>query len=92
LGDSQERPGVKNLFGLNVLVTKNISSGTFLVGSGSLIGAKIRDRMSMQMEIATQHSDFWSKNLIALRAEKGICLLVKRPDSFITGSFSTSPA
>lgn len=82
----------ENLWGLTPVVTNNIASGTFLVGSGSPVGAEIRDRMGMEVEIATQHSDFFTKNLIAIRAEKRTALLTKRPNSFITGTFSTSPA
>jgi len=51
----------QDLVGLNVVVTTNISSGTFLIGSGSLIAAEIRDRMSMQVEIATQHASFFPR-------------------------------
>lgn len=79
------------IFDLMPIVTTNITSGTFLVGSGSPIAAEIRDRMGMTVEVATQHSDYFTKNLVAIRAEKRLCLVVKRPASFITGSFSTSP-
>ena len=38
------------------------------------------------------YSDWFTKNLIAIRAEKRLTLCVYRPASFITGSFTTSPA
>ena len=79
------------VFDLVPVVTTSISAGTFLVGSGSPVAAEIRDRMEMTVEIATQHSDFFTRNLIAIRAEKRLCLVTKRPGSFIAGSFSTSP-
>ena len=66
---------VTSLFGLTPIVTNSIASGTFLVGSGSATAAEIRDRMGMQVEISTQHSDYFVKNLIAIRAEKR-CALV----------------
>lgn len=101
LGDAQQPAGVAvtggtirtapNLFGLLPIVTTSIASGTFLVGSGNPIAAEIRDRMEMTVEIATQHSDFFTKNLIAIRVEKRTVLLTKRPASFITGTFNTSP-
>jgi HK97 family phage major capsid protein len=101
LGNPQESVGTPltgglmqappRIFGLVPVVTTSIASGTFLIGSGSPIACEIRDRMGMQVEIATQHSDYFTKNLIAIRAEKRLCLVTKRPGSFITGSFSTSP-
>ena len=90
LGDPQAtvRP---NIFGLDVVVTTSISQGTFLVGSGNPAAAEIRDRMSMQVEISTENQDFFLRNLIAVRAEKRLCLVVKRGASFVQGSFVTSP-
>lgn len=81
----------KNIFGLTPVPTTNMSSGNFLVGSGNPIASEIRDRMEMQVEIATQHADFFAKNLIAIRAEKRLALVVKRPNSYIDGTFTTSP-
>ena len=90
LGDPQitVRP---TLFGLDVVPTTNIASGTFLVGSGNAEAAEIRDRMEMQVEISTEHSDYFVKNLVAIRAEKRLALVVKRAASYITGTFTTSP-
>ena len=48
--------------------------------------------MGVTVEIATQHSDYPTKNLIAIRAEKRAALVVSRPASYITGTFTTSPA
>jgi HK97 family phage major capsid protein len=82
-----------SLFGLQVAYTTSIAQGSFLVGSGSPIASEIRDRMQMQVEISTEHSDYFTRNLVAIRAEKRLCLIVKRPASYIVGSFSgTSPA
>jgi HK97 family phage major capsid protein len=90
LGDPQTvaRP---NLFGLDVVDTTSIASGTFLVGSGSPIGSQIRDRMEMTVEISTEHMDFFQRNLVAIRGEKRLAMVVKRPLSYVTGTFSTSP-
>src|SRR5579885_1694570 len=92
LGGTNFQPVPINVFGLMMVPTTSISQGTFLVGSGNPAAAEIRDRMEMTVEISTQHMDFFTKNLIAIRAEKRLALIVKRPGSFITGSFSTSPA
>lgn len=90
LGDPQiaVRP---NIFGLDVVPTTSMAPGTFLVGSGSPIAAEIRDRMDMQVEISTEHSDYFTRNLVAIRAEKRLALITKRVNSFVTGSFTTSP-
>jgi HK97 family phage major capsid protein len=80
-----------NLFGLIPVPTTSIAAGSFLVGNGDPTAVEIRDRMEMQVEIATQHADFFAKNLVAIRAEKRVALVVKRPGSFITGSWTTSP-
>ena len=90
LGDPQStvRP---NIFGLDVVYTTSIASGTFLVGSGNAIAQEIRDRMEMMVEISTEHSDFFARNLIAIRGEKRLANVVKRPASYVTGSFTTSP-
>lgn len=91
LGDPMGPVAQEQLFGLTPVVTTSIASGTFLVGSGSPIATEIRDRMSMQIEIATQHASFFTQNLIAIRAEKREALIVYRPASFISGTFITSP-
>ena len=90
LGDPQTMV-TPSLFGLTVVPTTSIASGTFLVGSGDSIASEIRDRMELQVDISTEHSDYFVKNLVAVRAEKRLALLVKRPASYITGTFTTSP-
>jgi len=85
----QNRP---RIFGLDPIVTVNIASGTFLVGSGSPVAAEIRDRDSVKVEFGPCHSDYFIKNKIAVLAEERVALVLKRPGSFITGSFTESPA
>jgi HK97 family phage major capsid protein len=79
------------VFGLDVVPTTSIPVGQFLIGSGSPVAAEIRDRMEIKVEISTEHASFFTQNLIAVRAEKRLCLVVKRPGSFLTGSWITSP-
>ena len=81
----------QNIFGLAVDPTTSIAQGTFLVGSGNPIAAEIRDRMEMQIDVSTEHSTFFTQNLVAVRAEKRLALITRRPGSFITGTFNTSP-
>lgn len=104
LGDPQQPAGIgggaggfispiarSTIFDLQPVATTSIASGTFLVGCGNPIAAEIRDRMELQVEISTEHSDYFTKNLVAIRAEKRLALVVKRPASYITGTFTTSP-
>lgn len=90
LGDPQSvvRP---NIFGLDVVYTTSIAQGTFLVGSGTPVASEIRDRMEMTVEVSTEHSDFFTRNLVAIRAEKRLAMVVKRPNSYVSGTFTTSP-
>ncbi len=78
------------IWGRPVAVTNNITAGTFLVGNSTK--AIIRDREELAIEISTEHSDFFVKNKVAIRAEGRLALVVRRPASFITGSLTTSPA
>lgn len=78
------------LWGRNVAVTNNITSGTFLVGSSAT--ALIRDRQDAIVEISSEHADYWTRNMLAIRCEERLTLQVMRPGAWIYGSFSTSPA
>lgn len=80
-----------SVFGLDVVPTTSIAPSSFLVGSGSPVAAEIRDRQEMVVEISTEHSDYFVRNLVAIRAEKRLALVTKRVNSFVTGTFSTSP-
>jgi HK97 family phage major capsid protein len=82
---------VPRIFGLDVVPTTSIAQGTFLVGSGSPVAAEIRDRQEMVVEISTEHADYFVRNLVAIRAEKRLALITKRANSFVTGTFTTSP-
>lgn len=81
----------QNLFGLSVVPTTNMAQGTFLIGSGNPVATQIFDRLETQVEISTEHSTYFIQNLVAVRAEKRLCLVTRRPASFVTGTFSTSP-
>jgi HK97 family phage major capsid protein len=91
LGDPQNQTRPR-IFGLDAVSTTSIPQGTFLVGSGSPVAAEIRDRMELLVEISTENQDYFVRNLVAVRGEKRLALLTKRPNSFVTGTFSTSPA
>jgi HK97 family phage major capsid protein len=87
LGDPQTVV-TPSLFGLTVIPTTSMAVGSFLVGSGAAAASEIRDRMELVVEISTEHADYFVKNLVAVRAEKRLTLVVKRPSSYIVGSFT----
>jgi HK97 family phage major capsid protein len=89
LGDPQSITEPK-LFGLDVVSTTSISQNGFLVGSGDPTAAEVRDRMEVQFEVSTSHADYFTKNLIACRAERRLALVCKRPGSFVSGTLPTS--
>jgi HK97 family phage major capsid protein len=85
-------PGDVSIFGLTPIHTTSIAQGSFLIGSGSPAAASVRNRQEAIIEISDSHASFFTSNLLAIRGERRLCLMTMRPGSFITGSFSTSPA
>ena len=78
------------LWGRTIIVTTAITAGTFLAGVST--EAQLRDRMEATVEISTEHSDYFAKNMVAVRAEERLALVCFRPTAFLHGSFNTSPA
>lgn len=91
LGDPQT-VGNPKLWDLTPIPTNSIAAGTFLVGSSESAASEIRDNMEMQVDISTEDADNFTKNMVTIRAEKRLCLAVMRPGSYISGTFTTSPA
>jgi len=74
------------LWGLPVLDSTSLSEGEFLVGAFN-VAAQIWDRQDATVEISTEDSDNFRKNLVTIRAEERLALTVYRPESFIYGDF-----
>lgn len=91
LGDPAS-PFDGTIWGLRPVVTTAMSTGHFLVGAGYAQGAEIRERMGLEIEISTEHSDYFTTNMVAIRAEKRSALCVYRPAAYIYGSLTQSPA
>ena len=66
------------LFGLPVVATQAMAVDKFLVGNFAA-AATLYDRWTPRVEVSTEHSDFFVKNLVAILAEERIGLAVKRP-------------
>lgn len=73
------------LWGLPVVVTNAISSGTCLLGSFGM-GAEIKDREQAMVEVSRENSDNFVKNMCTVLAEERLALCVYRTEAFITGS------
>lgn len=74
------------LWGLPVATTTAVTVGTFFVGAFQTHSA-IWDREDAMVEISTEHSDYFTKNLVAIRAEERLTVAFYRSDAFIYGSF-----
>lgn len=77
------------LWGLRVVPTAAMAQDTFLVGAFRF-GATLYDRMGVEVLISTENADDFEKNLATMRAEERIALAVKRPNAFITGTFTAA--
>lgn len=74
------------LWGVPVALTNAINQGHYLVGD-FVRGALIGDRMEARIDVSNQHSDFFTKNLVAIRAEERLALAIFRDDYFVAGTF-----
>jgi HK97 family phage major capsid protein len=79
-------PAAQSLWGMRLVVTSAIGAGTALVGSFSQAAAVYR-RGGLSVEASNSHSDYFQRNLTAIRAEERIGLAVFRPAAFtkVTG-------
>lgn len=59
---------------------------TFLTGAFG-IGAQLYDRQTASVRIAEQHADFFVRNAVVVLVEERLALAVKRPESFVKGTF-----
>jgi len=72
------------LWRLPVVATTAMTVDKFLVGSFGM-GAQVFDRWQSRVEISTEDSDNFRKNLVTILAEERLALAVYRPESFVFG-------
>lgn len=77
------------MWGLPVVATPAMNAGAFLVGAFKM-GATVYDRMGVEVLISTENTDDFEKNLATMRAEERVAIAVKRPQAFITGTFTAA--
>lgn len=73
------------LWGLPVVESLALTAGTFLTGAFRY-ASQIFDRMAIEVLISTENNDDFEKNLLTIRAEERLALVVKRPTAFVTGT------
>jgi HK97 family phage major capsid protein len=81
LGGPGASPHSPSLWGLPLVLTPNMTAGTGIVGAFNQ-GAQIFRRGGIRVEVSNSHSDFFIKNLVAIRAEERLALAVYRPAAF----------
>ncbi len=84
IGDPQGT-AMRTLWGLPVVASLAMTAGTFLVGAFKT-AAQIFDRMAIEVLISTEDGDNFKKNMVTIRAEERLTLVVYRPLAFTTGS------
>lgn len=72
-----------------VVSTKRIGANNFLTGAFKL-AAQIFDRMDTEVRISDQDRDNFIKNMLTVRAEKRLALVVRRPGALVKGSLAIS--
>lgn len=74
------------MWGMPVVDTNSMPSGHFMVGAFDL-AAQVFDREDANVQVSTEDSDNFTKNLVTIRAEERLALAVYRPESFVYGAF-----
>lgn len=68
------------------VVTDAIDEDEWMVGD-FVRAARLYDRQQATVEIATQHADYFIRNMLALLCETRVALTIPRPDLLIIGTF-----
>jgi len=83
------RDGREVCWRIPVVASNSMTQGQFLMGDFQR-GALIRDREEARVEVSREHSDYFTRNMVAILAEERIALTVVRPASFVKGSWPTN--
>lgn len=79
--------GAPRLYGVTVLVTNTIGSGTFLVADMDRAGV-LFNRQEAAIEIARHDGTNFQENMLTFRALERLALVVSNPMAMVTGTFS----
>jgi HK97 family phage major capsid protein len=86
IGDPKSEAAAR-VWGLPVVATQAMLLGKFLTGAFQQ-GAQIFDRQNATVELSTEDSDNFRKNLVTILAEERLALAVYRPAAFVKGDFA----
>jgi HK97 family phage major capsid protein len=78
------------LWGKPVIVSTAIAANTFLAGSSE--SAELIDRMDATVEASFEDRDNFVRNAVTLLCEERTVLCTYRPNAFVSGSLTSSPA
>lgn len=73
----------RNFWGKSVVVTNSMTAGKFLVGNTQQ--CEVFDRMAATLVISTEHSDYFIKNMVAIRVEERLAFAMYRDGAFVYG-------
>ena len=74
------------LWRLPVVDSSAMPAGDFMVGAFN-IAAQVFDREDANIQVSTEDGDNFIKNMVTIRAEERLALIVFRPESFVYGTF-----
>lgn len=77
------------LWKLPIVTTRAMTLDNFLVGPGKR-GAQIFDRQEATVELSTEDSDNFRKNLVTILAEERLAFVIKYAAAFVKGTFTTA--
>jgi HK97 family phage major capsid protein len=74
------------LWRLPVVDSSALPAGHFMVGAFNM-AAQVFDREDANVSVSTEDGDNFVKNLVTIRAEERLAMVVFRPESFVYGPF-----
>lgn len=77
------------LWRLPVVDTNAMPSGKFMVGAFNM-AAQIFDREDANIQVSSEDADNFTKNMVTIRVEERLAMVVYRPQSFVYGTFPES--
>jgi HK97 family phage major capsid protein len=79
--------GTKRLWSMDIVATSAMTQGNYLLGNFNM-GAQIFDREQVNVQISTENEADFIQNLVTVRAEERLAVVVDRPESFVAGTLT----
>jgi len=79
--------GPLTLWGLPLVVSKAMASGSYLVGQFNPY-CQIFDREDAKVDLADENQDDFVRNLLTIRAEERLAFAIYQPGAFAKGTFT----